>query len=152
MENISCFNYANLTFESKQAPVSLLTVLEGLVGISIVWICCVYVICIAFYIIKYLSGKAPNLQTILDGFYIQYFVTIIGLAGMIMILQFLIELNAILHVENQIITEIVAWVFHSSTVSCSLSLATSCIARMLLIFWPSEIEAIEDKKIWLLNG
>ena len=152
MENISCSNYANLTFESKQAVVSLPTVLEGLVGISIVWICCVYVIYIAFYIIKYLSEKALNLQTTLDGFYIQYFASVIGFAGMLMILQLLIELNVVLHVENQIITEVVAWMFHSSSVSCSLSMATSCIARMLLIFWQSEIEAIKDKKIWLLNG
>ena len=66
MESISGSNYANLTFESKQAVVSLPIVLEGLVGISIVWTCCVYVIYIAFYIIKYLSEKAPNLQTILS--------------------------------------------------------------------------------------
>ena len=37
MENISCFQYTNMIFESKQSPVSLPSVLEGLVGILIVW-------------------------------------------------------------------------------------------------------------------
>ena len=141
-----------MIFESKESPVSLPSVLEGLVGILIVWISCTYTIYIASYIIKYLNQKSPNFQTILDGFYIQYFVTIIGLAGMIMILQLLIELNAVLNIENAIITEAVAWIFHGFYASGSLSLATSCIARMLLIFWPSEMEVIEDKKCWFFNG
>ena len=141
-----------MIFESKQSPVSLPSVLEGLVGILIVWISCTYIIYIASYIIKYLNQKSPNFQTILDGFYIQYFVTIIGLAGMMMILQLLIELNAVLNIENAIITEAVAWICHGFYASGSLSLATSCIARMLLIFWPSEMEAIEDKKCWFFNG
>ena len=152
MENVTCSQYTNMIFESKPPPVSLSSVLEGLIGISIVWICSMYTIYIASYIIKYLNQKSPNLQTMLDGFYIQYFVTIIGLAGMTMILQLLIELNVILNVGNAIITEAVAWIFHSFYLAGSLSLATSCIARTLLIFWPSEMEAIEDKKCWFLNG
>ena len=152
MENVTCFQYTNMIFESKPPPVSFSSVLEGLVGISIVWICSMYTIYIASFIIKYLNQKSPNLQTVLDGFYIQYFVTIIGLAGMMMILQLLIELNAVLNIENAIVTEAVAWLFHSFYASGSLSLATSCIARMLLIFWPSEMEVIEDKKCWFFNG
>ena len=69
-----------------------------------------------------------------------------------MILQLLIELNAVLNIENAIVTEAVAWLFHSFYASGSLLLATSCIARMLLIFWPSEMEVIEDKKCWFFNG
>ena len=152
MKFFNCSPYINQTFESKQTPVSFPIVLEGLIGIIILWICCAYVIYIAWYIIKYLNQKAPNLQTMLDGFHIQYFASVIGFTGMLMILQMLIELNVILNVENQIVTEIVGWMFYSLYLFSSLSLATSCIARTLSIFWQSEIEAISDKKCWFLNG
>ena len=152
MKSFICSSYINQTSESKQTPVSLPTVLEGLIGISILWICCVYVIYIAWYIIKYLNQKPPNLQTMLDGFHVQYFASVIGFTGMLMILQMLIELNVILNVHNQIVTEIVGWMFYSLYLFSSLSLATSCIARTLSIFWQSEIEAISDKKCWFLNG
>ena len=152
MKFFNCSPYVNQTFESQQTPVSLPTVLEGMIGITILWTCCMYVIYIAWYIIKYLKQKAPNLQTMLDGFHVQYFASVIGMAWMLMILQLLIVLNVVLNVENQIVTEIVGWMFYSSYLFSSLSLATSCIARTLSIFWQSEIEAIIDKKCWFLNG
>lgn len=152
---MKCFNcslYINQTFEIKQIPVSLPIVLEGIIGLSILWICCAYVIYIAWNIIKYLNQKAPNLQTMLDGFHVQYFAFVIGFTGMLMILQLLIELNVVLSVEYQIVTEVVGWIFYSFYLFSSLSLATSCIARTLSIFWHSEIEAISDKKCWFFNG
>ena len=152
MKFFNCSPYINQTFESKQTSISLPIILEGMIGMIILWICCLYVIYIAWYIIKYLNQKAPNLQTMLDGFHVQYFASVIGFTGMLMILQMLIELNVILNVENQIVTEIVGWMFYSSYLFSSLSLATSCIARTLSIFWQSEIEAISDKKYWFLNG
>ena len=153
MENISCFlNNTNERFENKTAPLSVYTVSQGLVGTLIVWMCGVYVIYIVYHIIKYLYDKAPHLQTMLDGFYIQYFATYAAVAMMSMIMQLLIELNFLLDIENQTITEIVAYLFYSSCLFWSLSLATSCVARILSIFWQSQIEAIDDMKCWLING
>ena len=114
MKYYNCSPYVNPTFESKETPVSLPIVLEGMIGITILWTCCMYVIYIAWYIIKYLKQKAPNLQTMLDGFHVQYFASVIGMVWMLMILQLLIELNVVLNVENQIVTEIVGWMFYSS--------------------------------------
>ena len=88
----------------------------------------------------------------LDGFYIQYFASSNGLASMLMIMQLLIELNAIFHLENPILTEIIAWIFYGTLLFSSLSLATGCLARAISIFWPSEIENMDDKTVWLLNG
>ena len=122
MENISCFlNNTNERFENKATPLSVYTVSEGLVGTLIVWMCGVYVIYIVYHIIKYLYDKPPHLQTMLDGYYIQYFATYAAVAMMSMIMQLLIELNFLLDMEKQTITGIVAYLFYSSCLSFNLN-------------------------------
>ena len=143
-------NLTNTIKEAEDFSSSIL--LDGLVGISIVWISCIYVNYIGYFIIKYFIEKPPNRKTLLDGFYVQYFASSNGLASMLMIMQLVIELNAVFHVENPILTEIVAWIFYGTLLFSSLSLATSCLARAISIFWPSEIEDMDDKIVWLLNG
>ena len=87
----------------------------------------------------------------LDGIYIQLFVSWIIAAGMAMILELLIELGT-LNVQNEIITEIFAWLYYSSVLFTSISIGTSCIARILLIIWPSSVEYLDDETAWFLNG
>ena len=152
MENNSCFNLTNHFIVSRGVSISFSNVLEGVVGTSIAWICSVYVIYILFYIIQYLIQKAPNMQTLLDGFYVQYFAAFIATSMALAFLQLLIEMNAVLNVENETLTWIVSYILYSSLLFESLSLATSCIARAFSIFWASEIEAMNDKTCWLLNG
>ena len=134
----------------KDQDFALSPVLEGVFGLTIVWISCIYVIYIGHHIIKYLIEKPPDRKTILDGFYVQYFACGNGLAFMIM--QFLIELNAVFNIEKPILTEITAWIFYDTLIFSSLSLATSCFARAISIFWPNQIENMDDHIVWLLNG
>ena len=152
MKNFSCFNFTNETFDSNGVSISFSNALEGVLGIAIVWICCAYVIYISFHFIKYLIQKAPNMQTMLDGFYGQYFASLIAMAMSCSFMQLLIEMNAVLNVENQTLTWITSYMTYSTALFESLSLATSCVARAFSIFWPSEIEAIDDKTCWFLNG
>ena len=149
MENISCFNFSNHTLVSN---ISLSDIFEGAVGIGIECICCVYVIYIVYHIIKYLTEKAPNLQTMLDGFYIQYFAALIAMVMSCNLMNFLIQMNVVLNLENETLTWIASYIFYSTFLFCSLSLATSCVARTFSIFWPSKIETTDDKTCWLLNG
>ena len=102
-------------------------------------------------IIKYLREKPPNLQTLLDGFQIQFFVSWIIFGIMTIISEGVLVLNT-LGIENKTITCITAWICYSSVLFISVSMATSCVARAILIFWPSIVESIRDKKIWVING
>ena len=145
-------NFTNTIVIKETPDFASSILLYGLVGISIVWISCIYVNYIGYQIIKYFIEKPPNRKTLLDGFYIQYFASSNGLALMLMIMQLLIELNAVFHLENSILTEITAWIFYGTLVFSSLSLATSCLARAISIFWPTKIENMDDKIVWLLNG
>ena len=122
------------------------------IGLSIVWISCIYTIYMLNYLIKYFNEKSPHLQTLLDGFYIQLGISDIYLAIMLMILEMLIELNVAFKLENEIITEITSWLFYNAFLFNSVSLATSCLARASLIFCSSGFETVEDQSIWLLNG
>ena len=124
----------------------------SLIGFSIVWICCIYTIYLLSYLIKYFNEKSPHLQTLLDGFYIQLGISDIYLSIMVMLLEILIELNVGFKLENEIITQITSWLFYNAILFNSVSLATSCIARAALILYPSNIETIKDRSIWLLNG
>ena len=120
-------------------------------GIFLAWILCSYIIYLVYHIIKYIQAKPPNLQTMLDGFYVQLFVSWIIYAGMIMILELFIQLGS-MNIQNEIITQIVAWLYFSSTLFMSVSFGTSSIARILLIMCPSLIEDLDDEKASLING
>ena len=155
MENTSSFHFTNQTFEilHMQDPIDVSEVVEAVINILIIWTLSVNSIYILSHIIMYLTKKSPNLQTMLDGFYIQYFASSIGISIMSMILQLMIQLNVVFHIENQILTQIVAWIFHSIFAFTSLSLTTCCMARALCIFWQAfGIEAVNDKKCWFYNG
>ena len=154
MKNFSCFNFTitNHTLVSNEASISFSNILEGLVGIAIGWICCAYTIYILYYIIKYIIEKAPNMQTLLDGFYVQYFAAYIATTIALAFMQLLIEMNAVLNVEIETLTWTVSYILYSTLLFESLSLATSCIARAFSIFWASDIEAMNDKTCWFLNG
>ena len=155
MENTSTFCFTNLTFEilHMQDPIEVSTAVEAVINILIIWTFSVNSIYILSHIIMYFNKKSPNLQTMLDGFYVQFFANGIGIAIMSMILQLMIELNVVFHIENQVLTQIVAWIFHSIFAFTSLSLTTCCMARALCIFWQVfGIEAVNDKKCWLYNG
>lgn len=145
-------NFTNKIVIKEAQDFASSILLDGLVGISIVWISCIYVNYIGYQLINYFIEKPPNRKTMLDGFYIQYFASSNGLASMLMIMQLLIELNAVFGLENSILTEITAWIFYDTLIFSSLSLATSCLARALSIFWPTKIENMDDKTVWLLNG
>ena len=135
----------------KHVPIMPSAVGYAIAGSVLVWISCVYVMYLTYHFIKYIRAKPPNLQTMLDGIYIQLFVSWITLAGMAMILELLIELGT-LNVQNDIITEIFAWLYYSSVLFTSISIGTSCIARILLIIWPSSVEYLDDETAWFLNG
>ena len=155
MENTSSFHFTNQTFEilHMQDPIDVSEVVEAVINILIIWTLSVNSIYILSHVIMYLNKKSPNLQTMLDGFYIQYFASSIGISIMSMILQLMIQLNVVFHIENHILTQIVAWIFHSIFAFTSLSLTTCCMARALCIFWQVfGIEALSDKKCWLYNG
>ena len=155
MENTSTFSFTNLTFEilHMQDPIEVSTAVEAVINILIIWTFSVNSIYILSHIIMYLNKKSPNRQTMLDGFYVQFFANGIAIAIMSMILQLMIELNVVFHIENQILTQIVAWMFHSIYAFSSLSLTTCCIARAFCIFWQAfGIEAVNDKKCWFYNG
>ena len=152
MENFTCFNFTSHTLVSNGTSISFFNVMDGVVGTAIAWTCCAYVIYISFFIINYIIEKAPNMQTILDGFYVQYFAAYIASSIALIFLQFLIEMNAVLNIEIEALTWTVSYILYSTLLFESLSLATSCIARAFSIFWASEIEAINDKTCWLLNG
>ena len=119
--------------------------------VFLAWILCSYIIYLVYHIIKYIQAKPPNLQTMLDGFYVQLFVSWIIYAGMIMILELFIQLGS-MNIQNEIITQIVAWLYFSSTLFMSVSFGTSSIARILLIMCPSLIEDLDDEKASLING
>ena len=87
----------------------------------------------------------------LDGFYVQLFVSWIIGAGMTMILGLSIELGS-MNIQSEIVTEIVAWLYYSSTLFMSVSLGTSSVARILLVLWPSQVQDLDDGKAWLVNG
>ena len=72
-------------------------------------------------------------------------------AGMTVILGLFIQLGS-LSIQNEIITQIVAWSYYSSTMFMSVSLGTSSVARILLILWPSQIQDFDDRNVWLVNG
>ena len=146
-------NFTNKIVIKEAQDFASSILLDGLVGISIVWISCIYVNYIGYQLINYFIEKPPNRKTLLDGFYIQYFASSIGISIMSMILQLMIQLNVVFHIENQVLTQIVAWIFHSIFAFTSLSLTTCCMARALCIFWQVfGIEAVNDKKCWLYNG
>ena len=117
----------------------------------VVWLFNIYGVYLVSLIIKYLREKPPNLQTLLDGFQIQFFVSWIIFGIMTIISEGVLVLNT-LGIENKTITYITAWIGYSSIVFISVSMVTSCVARAILIFLPSIVESIQDKKIWLLNG
>ena len=117
----------------------------------IVWILTIYGVYLVTFIIKYLREKPPNLQTLLDGFQIQFFISWIIFGIMTIISEGVLVLNT-LGIENETITHITAWIGYSSILFISVSSSTSCVARAILIFLPSIVESIEDKKIWVLNG
>ena len=155
MENTSSFYFTNQTFEimHMQDPIDVSEVVEAVINILIIWTLSVNSIYLLSHIIMYLNKKSPNLQTVLDGFYIQFFANGIGISIMSSILQLMIELNVVFHIENPILTQIVAWMFHSFYAFSSLSLTTCCVARALCIFWQAfGIEAMNDKKCWFYNG
>ena len=136
-----------------QDPIDVSEVVEAVINILIIWTLSVNSIYLLSHIIMYLNKKSPNLQTVLDGFYIQFFANGIGISIMSSILQLMIELNVVFHIENPILTQIVAWMFHSFYAFSSLSLTTCCVARALCIFWQAfGIEAMNDKKCWFYNG
>ena len=117
----------------------------------VVWTFNIYGVYLVSLIIKYLREKPPNLQTLLDGFQIQFFVSWIIFGIMTIISEGVLVLNT-LGIENKTIIYITAWIGYSSIVFISVSMVTSCVARAILIFLPSIVESIQDKKIWLLNG
>ena len=152
MENFTCFNFTSHTLVSNGTSISFFNVIEGVFGTAIAWTCCAYVIYISYFIINYLIEKVPNTQTILDGFYVQYFAAYIGSSIACIFSQFLIEMNAVLNLEIEALTWTVSYIFYSSFLFESLSLVTSCVARAFSIFCASEIETINDQTCWLLNG
>ena len=117
----------------------------------VVWTFNIYGVYLVSLIIKYLREKPPNLQTLLDGFQIQFFVSWILFGIMTIISEGVFVLNT-LGIENKTITYVTAWICYSSVLFISVSMATSCLARTILIFWPSIVESIRDKKIWVING
>ena len=131
----------------KHVPILPSDIGYAIAGIVLVWISCVYVMYLTYYFIKYIRAKPPNLQTMLDGIYIQLFVSWITAAGTSMIFQLLIELGT-LNIQNEIITEIFAWLYYSSVSFMSISIGTSCIARILLIIWPRFVEYLDDETAW----
>ena len=155
MENASSFYFTNQTFDilHMQDPIDVSEVVEAVINILMIWTFSLNSIYLLSHIIMYLNKKSPNLQTVLDGFYIQFFANGIGISIMSTILQLMIESNVVFHIENHILTQIVAWMFHSFYAFSSLSLTTCCVARALCIFWQAfGIEAMNDKKCWFYNG
>ena len=140
-----------MEFVEKHIPITPSTIGYALAGITLVWISSIYIIYLVYYIIKYIQEKPPNLQTMLDGFYVQLFVSWIITAAMAMILELLLELGT-LNVKNEIVTEIVAWLFYASVLFMSVSIGTSCVARILLIALPNLVEQLDDMITWLFNG
>ena len=121
------------------------------VSLLTVWIFCTHTIYMLSYLIKYFNEKSPHLQSLLDGFYIQLNISDIFLAVMVILLQTLIESYIIFKFENEIMVNIISWLFYIATIFNSVFLATSCIARAVLIFGSSIIESIEDQSIWILK-
>ena len=116
-----------------------------------VWIFNAFGVYLIMFIIKYLREKPPNLQTLLDGFYIQLFANGIIFRILAMITEGLLYLHT-LGIENHIMANATAWLCYSSVLLNSVFFATSCVARAILIFWPSCVEKIDDRKVWILNG
>ena len=116
-----------------------------------VWIFNAFGVYLIIFIIKYLLEKPPNLQSLLDCFYIQLFIHGIIYRILAIIIEGLLELH-ILGIEIQFVTYITAWLCYSSVLLNSVSIATSCVARTILIFWPSCVEKIDDRKVLILNG
>ena len=135
----------------EQIPITPSTIGYAIAGIMLVCISSIYIIYLVFHIIKYIQEKPPNLQTMLDGFYVQLFVSWIILAGMAMIVELLLELGT-LNVRNEMVTEIVAWLFYYSVLFLSVSIGTSCVARILLIVLPNLVEYLDDMITWIFNG
>ena len=116
-----------------------------------VWISNAFGVYLIIFIIKYLLEKPPNLQSLLDCFYIQLFIHGIIYRILAIIIEGLLELH-ILGIEYQFVTYITAWLCYSSVLLNSVFFATSCVARAILIFWPPCVEKLDDRKAWILNG
>ena len=116
-----------------------------------VWIFNAFGVYLIMFIIKYLREKPPNLQTLLDGFYIQLFANGIIFRILAIITEGLLYLHTF-GIENHIMANATAWLCYSSVLLNSVFFATSCVARAILIFWPSCVEKIDDRKVWILNG
>ena len=151
MDKFNCSSNDSINATIENLPITPITIGYAIAGILLVWIFSIYIIYLVYHIIKYIQEKPPNLQTMLDGFYVQLFVSWIIGAGMTMILGLSIELGS-LNIQNEIVTEIVAWLYYSSTLFMSVSLGTSSVARILLILWPSQVQDLDDGKAWLVNG
>ena len=85
------------------------------VSLFTVWIFCTYTIYMLSFLIKYFNEKSPHLQTLLDGFYIQLNISDIFLAVMVILLQTLIESYIIFKFENEMIVNIISWLFYIAT-------------------------------------
>ena len=151
MDKFNCSRNISINATIEDLPITPLSIGYAIAGILLVWIFSIYIIYLVYHIIKYIQEKPPNLQTMLDGFYVQLFVSWIIGAGMTMILGLSIELGS-MNIQNEIVTEIVAWLYYSSTLFMSVSLGTSSVARILLILWPSYVQDLDDGKAWLVNG
>ena len=151
MDRFNCSRNISINATIENLPITPMSIGYTIAGILLVWIFSIYIIYLVYHIIKYIQEKPPNLQTMLDGFYVQLFVSWIIGAGMTMILGLSIELGS-MNIQSEIVTEIVAWLYYSSTLFMSVSLGTSSVARILLILWPSQVQDLDDGKAWLVNG
>ena len=93
-----------------------------------VWIFNAFGVYLIMFIIKYLREKPPNLQTLLDGFYIQLFANGIIFRILAMITEGLLYLHT-LGIENHIMANATAWLCYSSVLLNSVFFATSCVAK-----------------------
>ena len=127
MEDFKIYNNSR-TFQQLGKDESPIPFGYLMTSLLVVWIFNAFGIYLIIFIIKYLREKPPNLQTLLDGFYIQLFISGIIFRILAMLFEGLIELHT-LGMENQIITNVTAWVIYSSVLLNSVSIATSCVAR-----------------------
>ena len=149
--DFNCSSNSSINATIANLPITAASIGYAIAVVLLVWIFCFYIIYLVYHIIKYIQEKPPNLQTLLDGFYVQLFVSwIIGI-GMTMIFGLFIQLGS-LNIRNEIITEIVSWLYYSSTLFMSISLGTSSVARMFLILWPNQVQDFDDGNVWLFNG
>ena len=96
-----------------------------------------------YQVIDYLQHKPPNLQTLLDGIYVQMFYS--WILEVVCLVVFIVII--ILDIKVWIVTVIVGNVVYGSVLLTAFYMLESCIYRLIIITKPGLIENMLDEDI-----